>query len=173
MLQAYSAFLDKVDKVLFVILAALGSSMTAIMLYQVALRYFFSASSLWAEELARYMFAWLALLAASVAIRRNVHLRIDFVVEALRPRPRLILQIVNYTVVLFFLLYMLWLSIRLVSNTTVNISTGLLIPMAIPYSCVLIGSVLMTLSCVEFLCKKVQELRQLSRDQGENRGGGS
>ena len=148
-------------------------SMTLIMIYQIILRYVFSSSSLWSEELTRYMFAWLVMLAASVAVRRNTHLKIDFLVDAMPLRIRLIMEIVSYTLVLGFLLYLLMLSIQLVGHTTRNISTGLLIPMAIPYSCVTIGSCLMTLSCVEYLWKRIVEFKQLSGPGRGNQGGGS
>jgi len=162
MLKAYSAFLDKIDKVLSVSLVLLGSAMTLIMLYQIGLRYFFNASTIWAEELTRYLFAWSVLLAASMAIRKNSHLRIDMLLDILSPRGRLVMQLINYTVLLGFLVYLAVLSFKLVSNTTNNLSAGLRVPMALPYACVLLGSVLMALSCVEFLCKLVQEFRQLS-----------
>ena len=161
MLKAYSAFLDKIDKVLFVSLVFLGSAMTLIMLYQVGLRYFFNASTIWAEELVRYLFAWSVMLAASMAIRKNSHLKIDIVIDALPPRGRLVLQFINYIVLLLFLLYLIVLSYKLVSSTTNNLSAGLRIPMALPYACVLLGGVLMTLSCVEFLGKLAQEFKQL------------
>jgi TRAP-type C4-dicarboxylate transport system permease small subunit len=173
MLQAYSAFLDKVDKVLFVVLASLGAAMTLIMMYQIILRYVFNSSSLWSEELTRYMFAWLVLLAAGVADRKNTHLKIDFLVDAMPLRARLIMEIASYILVLGFLLYLFSLSIQLVSHTTENISTGLLIPMAIPYFCVTIGSFLMTLSCVEYLWKRIVEFKQLSGPGRGNQGGGS
>lgn len=167
MLKKYSAFLDRIDKVLFVILATLSAMMVAIMVYQIVLRYCFAAANVWAEELARFMFVWVTTLGASIAIRRNVHLRVDFVAEALNPKARYILQIVCYTLVLVFLVYLLQLGIDLMTKTMINKSAGLRVPMAIPYSAIPVGAAFMILACIEFIAKRVEDLRNLSRPQGE------
>ena len=170
MLKTYSAFLDKVDKVLMVILGILAASMVIIILYQVVLRYCFASANVWAEELARFMFVWVTTLGASVAIRRNVHLRVDLVVDFLKPRPRFVLQIVTYTLILIFLIYLCRLGIDLMGRTIVNKSAGLRIPMAIPYSAIPVGGTLMILSCIEFIAKRVQDLRNLSKNSGQQGG---
>lgn len=170
MLNKYSAFLDRVDKVLLALLSVLAALMVAIILYQVVLRYCFSAANVWAEELARFMFVWLTTLGASVAIRRNVHLRVDLVVDILKPRSRYILQIVTYTMILFFLLYLCYLGVDLMTRTMVNKSAGLRLPMAIPYSAIPVGGAFMVMSCIEFIAKRVQDLRGLSGGDAPRQG---
>ena len=166
-LKKYSAFLDRIDKVLLVVLAVLAAAMVLVMLYQVVLRYCFAAANVWAEELARFIFVWVTTLGASIAIRRNVHLRIDLLVDFLKPRARFILQIITYTAILLFLIYLLRLGIDLMGRTMVNKSAGLRIPMAYPYAAIPVGCVFMILSCVEFIAKKVADLRDLSRTSGQ------
>jgi TRAP-type C4-dicarboxylate transport system permease small subunit len=169
-LKKYSSFLDRVDKVLFVVLAVLSAAMVLVLLYQIILRYCFAAANVWAEELTRFMFVWVTTLGASMAIRRNVHLRIDLVVDVLKPRPRFILQIITYALALIFLIYLCLLGFDLMSNTMVNKSAGLRIPMAVAYSAIPVGGVFMILSCVEFIGKKVEALRALSTDAAEAQG---
>jgi TRAP-type C4-dicarboxylate transport system, small permease component len=171
-LKTYSAFLDKVDKILMAILSILAALMVIIILYQVVLRYCFASANVWAEELARFMFVWVTTLGASVAIRRNVHLRVDLVVDFLKPKSRFVLQIVTYTLILIFLIYLCRLGIDLMGRTMVNKSAGLRIPMAIPYSAIPVGGALMILSCIEFIAKRVQDLRNLSKNS-EQQGGNS
>lgn len=166
-LKKYSAFLDRLDKVLLVILAILSAAMILVILYQVVLRYCFSAANVWAEELARFMFVWVTMLGASVAIRRNVHLRVDLVVDFLKPRPRFILQIITYTMILLFLIYLCRLGVDLMGRTMINKSAGLRIPMAYPYAAIPLGGAFMILSCIEFIAKKVGDLRNLSRTTGQ------
>ena len=171
MLKKYSAFLDRIDKVLFVILAALSATMVAVILYQVVLRYCFAAANVWAEELARFIFVWVTTLGASIAIRRNVHLRVDLVVDFLKPKPRFILQILTNTLILVFLIHLCYLGVDLMTRTMVNKSAGLRIPMAIAYSAIPVGVAFMILSCVEFIAKRVEDLRSLSGN-AQNRQGG-
>ncbi|SBV95624.1 Tripartite ATP-independent periplasmic transporter DctQ component [uncultured delta proteobacterium] len=170
MLKKYSAFLDQLDKVLCLLLGALSAAMVVVILYQVVLRYCFAAANVWAEELARFMFVWVATLGASVAIRRNVHLRVDLIVDTLKPRSRYILQIVTYTLILLFLLYLCRLGVDLMGRTMINKSAGLRVPMAVPYAAIPVGGAFMVLACVEFIAKKVAALRELSGGAASRQG---
>jgi TRAP-type C4-dicarboxylate transport system permease small subunit len=42
--------------------------------------------------------------------------------------------------------------------------------MAIPYSAILVGGVLMVLACIEFIGKKVEEYRQILRESSADGG---
>lgn len=170
MLKKYSAFLDQIDKVLCLLLGALSAAMVIVILYQVVLRYCFAAANVWAEELARFMFVWVATLGASVAIRRNVHLRVDLIVDILKPRPRYILQIVTYTLILLFLLYLCQLGVDLMGRTMINKSAGLRVPMAVPYAAIPVGGAFMVLACIEFIAKKFAALRELSGSSASRQG---
>ena len=81
MLKTYSKFLNAIEKAEKVVLAASMAAMVILMLYQVILRYVFSASNSWSEELVRYLFILDVLLAASIAVRRNSHLQIDVLIN--------------------------------------------------------------------------------------------
>jgi len=53
-------------------------------------RFFLSYSSIWAEEVARYAFIYIAWIGASAAIRERAHIRIDFLLPLLSQRWRAI-----------------------------------------------------------------------------------
>lgn len=170
MLKKYSVFLDQIDKLLFFALAVLSATMVTVFLYQIVLRYCFAAANVWAEELARFMFVWVTTLGASIAIRRNSHLRVDLLVDFLSPKPRFILQIVTYTLILFFLMHLCYLGVDLMSRTMVNKSAGLRVPMGYAYSAIPVGAAFMALSCIEFIAKKFEELRALFQHPENQQG---
>lgn len=170
MLKKYSAFLDHIDKVLCLFLGILAAAMVLVIMYQVVLRYCFSSANVWAEELARFMFVWVTTLGASVAIRRNVHLRVDLLVDFLKPKQRYMLQIITYTLILLFLIYLCQLGVDLMGRTMINKSAGLRVPMAVPYAAIPVGGAFMVLACVEFIAKKVEALRDLSRGGASRQG---
>lgn len=60
-------------------LVALLAAMIVVAVGQIALRVFFSAGFVWADELLRLMVLWIALIASVAAARSNRHLRIDIV----------------------------------------------------------------------------------------------
>jgi len=57
-------------------------------LVQVFFRYVLNASLPWPEELARWCFIWLVFVGVSVGVRRDTHIRIDLLVNALPERWR-------------------------------------------------------------------------------------
>lgn len=60
--------------------------MLAVLFLQVVMRFVFNNSNAWSEELARYLFIYIAYLAASLAVLRKRHVRID-AIERLWPKP--------------------------------------------------------------------------------------
>ncbi len=53
--------------------------MLAVLVTQVAMRYFLGSPPSWTEELAIILFAWLVLLYATVGLREGFHVAIDFI----------------------------------------------------------------------------------------------
>ena len=159
MLKTYSKFLNAIEKVEKVVLAVSMAAMVILMLYQVILRYVFSASNSWSEELVRYLFILDVMLAASIAVRRNSHLQIDVLINCFSPKLKRIFTIAATLAGIVFLALLFWYSLDLCMTATSNVSPGLGIPMSIPYACVPLGAVLMILTSIEVILKTVEELR--------------
>ena len=133
-------------------------ALTVLVTYTVILRYIFNGGVPAAEELVRYLFIFNVMMAAAIAVRRNSHLQIDIVLNALKPHMRRIFTICATTVGLVFLVYLFILSLELVRSGAPNTSAGLGLPMSIPYTCVPIGTALMVLTSIEVILKNIQEL---------------
>jgi len=68
---------------------------------------------IWTEEMARFLFIWMVMLGAMVAIRDGSHLDVDVWPE-LKPRPNALLRIVSNVFVLVFALVFIWYGIKFV-----------------------------------------------------------
>ena len=77
--KAYDMF-DKVNEALVLFLMA---AMCVDLLAQVAFRYLFGHPLTWSEELARYLFVWIALFGAAWCGRSHIHVRMTAVVGML------------------------------------------------------------------------------------------
>ncbi|WP_434309119.1 TRAP transporter small permease [Hominifimenecus sp. rT4P-3] len=164
-MQRYKKVLDVIDKVVIALTATVLAAMTVLMVYQVVLRYCFNSANSWTEELLRYLFVWVIMLGGSLAIRRNSHLKVDMFLNLLKPMARRVIQIVMYFAILGFLVVLCVLGIRLVLNTTNNLSAGIRVPMAVPYASIPIGAFLMILTTIEYLCDQFGELRKLRKGE--------
>ena len=68
---------------------------------------------IWTEELSRFLFVWMIMLGAMIAVRDGTHFVVD-VLPALPPRPNAALQIVADLGVLVFALVFAWYGVEFV-----------------------------------------------------------
>jgi TRAP-type transport system small permease protein len=99
---------------------------------QVALRYFFHSPLPWPEELSQFLLVWMSFLGMYVAIRRNQHIRIEWLPKN---GPSFIrgLKLIGLLSICVFLAYIGYGGWKLAMTAWGQPSTALRIPMAIPY----------------------------------------
>ena len=76
---------------------------TLVLLFGVISRYVFSNPYAWTGELAEWLFLWLAMFGAVIALRRGEHMRMTAMVSRLRPQVRAWLETVVTLVIALFL----------------------------------------------------------------------
>src|SRR5699024_11533524 len=109
---------------------------------QVCLRYMFSHSFAWIEEVSRYLFVWIVFLGAAIAFDDDSHIKIDFIENKL---PKKIKGIVQYFIVLLNLLAM---ALLLYSGTLVAMRNRKSMFYTIPDVSLLTMYIAVFLSCV-------------------------
>lgn len=78
-----------------------------ITMYDVVLRYFFAAPTSWAYHLVGLLFGPLWLLAGAWLLSQDEHARMDILYLRLSPRGRAIIDLVTYTLFLFYCILVL------------------------------------------------------------------
>jgi TRAP-type C4-dicarboxylate transport system permease small subunit len=111
----------------------LMAAITGVVFLQVVSRYVFSYPFDWPEELARYLFIWVALLGAAVALKRGAHFSIDALVKRLPAGLRLIVPLSIHVILAAFTLVVAVKGFQLAMRVSEQLSSGLEIPMTYPY----------------------------------------
>jgi TRAP-type C4-dicarboxylate transport system permease small subunit len=93
-------FLERFERILRLLLAGLLAFITIGVFIQVCMRYFFSLSFLWGEELSLFAFIWCVFLGAAIAVRRRVHFSFDFLASLLPGRAAAAQQLLVNLIVL-------------------------------------------------------------------------
>jgi TRAP-type C4-dicarboxylate transport system permease small subunit len=142
------------------ILMCMLSFTTILIFFQVIMRYVFSNSLSWSEELARYVYIWQTWLATSYAVRKERHLRITSLVDLLKGKPRMIIEIVVQAIWLGFTIFLCLKATSLCRMifTGGQISPALSIPMWIPYASIPVGSAFMSLRLAHEIIKKLKRV---------------
>jgi TRAP-type C4-dicarboxylate transport system permease small subunit len=100
-------FLERFERSLRFFLAALLAFITIGVFIQVCMRYLFSLSFLWGEELSLFAFIWSVFLGAAISVRRRVHFSFDFLASILPGRAAAAQQLVVNLIVLGLAVVML------------------------------------------------------------------
>ncbi len=136
---------------------ALSLLTTAVVLFvNVVLRYLFSASTSWAEELIRYLMLWITFIGGSICVRRGAHIRMDFLLTMLPRGVATALTRLVYLIAAGFCAALFWYGARLVGFTIElhQTSPAMGVPMWIPYLAMPLGSALMTLRFLMAACRR-------------------
>lgn len=154
-----TSFLELISK--YFLTASLGI-MTVITLIEVFRRYFLGLSFPWAEELVRYLLIWVTFVGGSIAFKKGTLVFMDLFINYLSKRKKQILHIIMNLIVISFLVIILVLSIDYTFSPSIMLqkSTGLKLPMFIPYLAIPTGFMLMIIFSVENLVSFIQEIRR-------------
>ncbi len=79
---------------------------------EVVRRSVFAYSSIWAEEIARYAFIYVAYIGASAAIKERAHIRIDLIMHLLSSRMKAMLYIFGDIVTLILAVMAIYMSME-------------------------------------------------------------
>jgi TRAP-type C4-dicarboxylate transport system permease small subunit len=84
--------------------------------YQILARDVFFISSMWTEELARFLFVWIVFIGAATLVKDNEHIRIAIVLDRLPAGLRRLISIISTMMVLAFGVVFVWSSYANILN---------------------------------------------------------
>jgi TRAP-type C4-dicarboxylate transport system permease small subunit len=135
------------------VLITLVAVMTLIVFLQVIYRYVLVQPLYWSEELARYLFIWLSMLGATLALQKRGHFGLDFFYRILSDQKRHFLQILIHLLVGGVILVILIQGVKLVQATALQKSPAMEISMAWAYACLPAGAGLMAIHLLAIFLK--------------------
>ncbi len=110
---------------------------------QVLFRYIFHLSLAWSEELARYLFLWLATLAAAYAFKTKSHFALRFLVDRFGKRLQKTIGTFVTFIVAGFLAIFVWKATEFTLSMAKQVAPSTQMSMAVPYSSAVVGGFLM------------------------------
>lgn len=146
------------DRFLEALVAVTMAVLVVDVVWQVFTRFVLRSPSSWTEELATFLMIWVALLGASVGLNRGAHLGIDYFVQKLSARGRLLTEIVVFACTGLFSLLALGIGGTTLVVRTLEleqISPALGIRMGYVYLALPISGFFLTLYSVQFLVERL------------------
>lgn len=138
---------------------ALFAAVVIVTSLQVIARYVFNNSFTWAEETARYLFVWGTMIAAGLGFREGAHLSLDIIEDKLSTTANILLIKVSILLVSSFCLTLIYYGSKLVIHNVSITSPALKISLAIPYSGIPVGGLIIMIFYVELSLRKIRKLK--------------
>lgn len=140
--------------------------MSAMLTYEVVLRYFFNSPTIWVQEVSVYVFMWTMLAGASYTLMLGKHVRIDLVFDQFPPKVQMVLDVITngigalFSAVVTFQAYEMIVSSLKFNKVS---ATMLRVPIWILQLSLFLGFLLLTL---QFLLMMVQHFQKLKSGCG-------
>jgi TRAP-type C4-dicarboxylate transport system permease small subunit len=151
--------------------ATLLGVMAALVFGNVVGRYVFGVSASWAEEVARYLMIWSALLAAGLALREGAHIAVETLPDSLPPRAAMVLRGVVATIVAGFLGLLVWLGLEYAEFARMQRTPVLRLSMGMVYLAVPVGAGLCLLHLLIMLPRFIRPPTDAEKVHGAELGG--
>lgn len=144
-LRIISRFDDNLAKGEAAVLIAIVGVMTVVVFLQVLYRYVFAQPLQWSEELARYLFVWLSIMGATLALQKKGHFGLDLFYKMLSSRFQRMVKFPVYLLLGIVIFVILFQGIILVQKTALQESPAMGISMGWAYASLPVGGALMAI----------------------------
>jgi C4-dicarboxylate transporter DctQ subunit len=121
----------------------LAGIIVAIVTAEVALRYLFSHSMIFTEELSRYLMVWVVFLGSALAIRDGSHIHIQILVKRLGPRMQQNVKLASYALMIAFLVFITVEGLKILPRQLQQMCITIDISLFYFYLAIPVGSILM------------------------------
>jgi TRAP-type C4-dicarboxylate transport system permease small subunit len=128
---------------------ALFWMMAAVVFYQVFTRYVLADSAGWTEEIARYFLVAVVFIGASMSVRKNNHIQVDYFFRLMPPLMARAVSTLVDAVRCLFLGYASWLTWLLLHRIGRQQMAVIDLPVGLVFACMLFGFVLMFLRSLQ------------------------
>lgn len=139
---------ERLNRGVEIIIGILLAVMSIVIFMQVVFRYIVGSSLSWSEEFGRYLLVYLSFLGASVAVKRNSHIGIEFIVKLLPRSVAKVTEWVAKVLSLIFFLIMIVYGSKVVKVTMMQTSPAMHIKMGYIYSAIAIGGFIMMIHLI-------------------------
>lgn len=139
------------------VLSILFGVLVLMIFTQVVLRFGFSSSLLWVEELGRFIFMWLMCLGISIGIYHKKQIAVTFLIDRLPTTAQRMSTIVATGIVALFFLSLAVLGFDFSVRNIAAESSVLFIPMGYVYMILPVSAVLCSLYCLEQIVDTLSE----------------
>jgi len=148
---------NAIHRICRIFLAADLLVVTVVLTVNVILRYCFSSSWVWSEELSQYLIAWATFVGAACCVEEGSDITIDSILAILPHNGKKAVRIISYVLCVLFSLLFVYSSALITMRAKMNgtMATSMELPIWIVYLSMPVGGLLVIFRTVEKLVSLV------------------
>jgi TRAP-type C4-dicarboxylate transport system permease small subunit len=125
--------IDKLNRIIILIIVPLFTIMSAVTLIQVLFRYVFKLPLSWTEELARFLFVWVVFLGSAVSVKELAHVGVEYFLDRLSFGKKKVITVIAYSACVVMALILTKAGWDVTRRTFAQLAPSMQIPMAYVY----------------------------------------
>ncbi len=94
-LQFILRLIDRLSSFVGTAVSVLLPALTLVLTFEVVARYFFERPTIWAFDMAIFMFGYLGLLAGAYVMKEKEHITVDLIYGRFSPRGKAVLDVIT------------------------------------------------------------------------------
>lgn len=147
---------DKLNKVLEILVGLALVTMTAVVFLQIIVRFVLGSLQIefavpWTEELARYLMIWAVFIGAAIVARRADSLAVEALIQIIPPTLGRTIKVCAHLIALVFYGYIFFIGLEMAQFGLSEKASVLKVPMVYVYASMSIGAVLTILNSIALL----------------------
>lgn len=146
---------ENIEAFLLIILSIVT---VVVIFFQVVMRYVFSSSLVWSEELARYAFIWLVYIGVSYGVKKQAHIAVDAMNWILKKKGQFVLSMISSLGVFVFVTLLTYFSYEVVIQIN-RVSPGMSFPLKYVYAAPMVGFLLCAIRVVQTTILNIKKFR--------------
>lgn len=148
---------DWVNRIFWAIACIFLALILGTMFYSVVMRYIFNATPAWGDELARYCYVWMQMLAAAVATKHCSHTKVSLISDKLKGKWKKRHTLLTHCIILVISIIIVAQSVKLLGVAGARIASALPISMFWVYISLPVGGAAMILHTISNMIKLLSD----------------
>lgn len=150
-MNTYIRMINQINTAIKYIVSTMLVFLTILVVLQVTTRFVINVPLAWTEEIAKYLMIYIVFFGSGLAMRNNQHIAIDFMVEILKGKSKVLLEKVILWICGIFSVFLIYFGSQLTFRVIEQSTPTLQYSMAWAYAAIPLGALLMLLNIIAAL----------------------
>ncbi len=156
-MKYYRKIVNMLNSLLEFLGIILMAAMVLIIFYHVIMRYAFSNTPPWSEEVSLILMIWFTFIGVIIGVKEDIHIAIEMFMRMLPPKLFAAVEIIDKIIVFILCVLLVRYGYTLILNTSKNVLPATLLPASTIYVMLPVSGLMMAFVIIEQVIDKLRK----------------